>query len=115
MEKVKLLKRINEAFAKSDSSYLVKNVTDDIKWNIVGDRIIEGKEAFAEAVQQMESGSPLQLTINNIISHGKMATVDGTLHAENGPLYAFCDIYKFSGFKNPKINEMTSYVVEVKG
>lgn len=37
-----------------------------------------------------------------------MKTVDGEV-------YAFCNVYKFSGFKNPKIAVMISYVIEVIG
>jgi hypothetical protein len=31
-----------------------------------------------------------------------------------GNNYAFCDIYRLSGFKKPKISEMTSYAIELK-
>jgi hypothetical protein len=29
--------------AKADSRFILSNVTDDIRWNIIGDRLIEGK------------------------------------------------------------------------
>lgn len=63
----------------------------------------------------MESPEPFELTIKNIITHGRSAAVDGTMKSPDGKTYAFCDVYQFRGLKNPKIKEMTSYVVEVDG
>ncbi|MEX2513988.1 MAG: hypothetical protein WD398_13870 [Cyclobacteriaceae bacterium] len=71
-KKIEFLKKLNEAFARSDVDEILEAVTDNIQWTIVGDKIIHGKE------------------------------------------YAFCDIYTFSGFKNAKIQEMKSYVFELK-
>jgi len=47
------------------------------------------------------------------LKNGKEAAVNGVMTSKDGKQYAFCDIYKFTGFKDPKISEMTSYVVEV--
>lgn len=113
-EKGKFLQKINEAFAKSDTAFIVDNVTNDITWNVMGDQSISGKEDFEKALQQMEQDEPMELTIKNIITHGKSAAVDGVMTIPGGDKqYAFCDVYTFSGFKEPKIKEMTSYVVEV--
>ena len=32
------------ALTKRDSKFILDNVTDDIRWNIVGDKLIEGKD-----------------------------------------------------------------------
>jgi hypothetical protein len=49
------LTKITTAFAKGDSKFILGSVTDDIRWNIVGDKVIEGKDRFAEAMKQMKS------------------------------------------------------------
>jgi hypothetical protein len=117
-EKAAFLKKFNEAFARSDTDFIVQNVTEDIRWTIIGDCVIQGKEEFARALREMESDHPLKLTIDNIITHGKTAAVNGTMEtsgaSSKGKIYAFCDVYVFNGFKNPKIREMTSYVLEVE-
>ncbi|MEX0771938.1 MAG: nuclear transport factor 2 family protein [Balneolales bacterium] len=114
-EKGKFIQKFNEAFAKSDTEYLSNNVTDDVHWTMHGDFAVRGKKAFIEALNQMEADEPFELTIKNIITHGNTAAVDGTMKTPSGnKTYAFCDVYKFNGFKNPKIKEMTSYVLEVK-
>lgn len=114
-KKAKLLQKINEAFAKSDTDFIADNVTKNIRWTVIGDQTVEGKEAFIQALKAMEEEEPMELTIHHIITHGKEASVDGIMKMPGeDKAYAFCDIYKFSGFKNPKISEMTSYVVEVE-
>lgn len=110
-----LLEELNKAFARNDTEFITEKVTDNITWNIVGDQTIEGKEAFIQALKNMAAEEPMELTIHHIITHGKEASVDGIMKkSDQNTAYAFCDVYTFSGFKNPKISEMTSYVVEVK-
>lgn len=110
-----LLEELNKAFARNDTDFIAEKVTDDIKWSIIGDQTIEGKEAFVQALNNMAAEEPMELTIHHIITHGKEASVDGIMkQPSDNKAYAFCDVYKFSGFKNPKITEMTSYVIEVK-
>lgn len=108
-----LLEKINKAFARNDSDFIVEHATDNIRWTIIGDRTVEGKEEFAKALKEMEADEPMELTIHHIITHGKSAAVNGEMKSAEGKTYAFCDVYKFSGFKNPKISEMTSYAIEV--
>lgn len=79
---------------------------------IVGDQTMEGKERVIKALKEMEADEPMEFTIHHIITYGKEASVDGVMYIPGeGTSYAFCDIYNFSGFKNPKITEMKSYVV----
>jgi hypothetical protein len=35
------------AFAKGDMKFSLNNVTDDVRWNRVGDRLIEGTEKLS--------------------------------------------------------------------
>lgn len=117
-EKALFLKKLNEAYANNDTSYIVEQVTDDIVWTVVGEPPVKGKKAFAEATKAMENENPLKLTVHNIITHGRDAAVNGTMTAKDKDgherTYAFCDIYKFNGFsRNAKLKEMTSYAIEV--
>ena len=116
-DKDKLLRRFNEAFATNDLEYLKMHISDDIIWVIAGDKIVKGKENFIREVQSMKDERGFEMNIDNVITHGSAAAVDGTLvkNERNGKslTWAFCDIYGFSGFKNPKIKKITSYVVTV--
>ena len=115
-KKGQFLQALQEAFANSDTDFITEHITNDIQWVIVGDRSIQGKEAFIEALEEMKSDVPMELSIDHIITHGRMASVNGTMAVPNavGKTYAFCDVYRLSGFKKPKIKEMISYVIDVE-
>jgi hypothetical protein len=108
------VQRVTIAFAKRDSKLILGNVTDDIRWNVIGDRLIEGKDRFAEALDEMKKDSVEVLTIRHIATHGKAGAVDGTLRLENGKLRAFCDVYEFSNAKGTAIREITSYIIDIE-
>lgn len=112
------LHRFNEAFSRSDTEYIIAQVTDDIVWNMVGESIIRGKEEFTKSIQTMKSEDTHEFKINHMITHGKTAAVDGIMKVTDKSgkvkIYAFCDIYLLSSHKDGKIKEMTSYVVETE-
>lgn len=104
------LQNLTIAFATGDRAYLLESVTGDIRWNIAGQRIIQGKDAFSTALEEMRRAA--EITIQHVVSHGKAGAVNGTLVLENGKTYAFCDVYEFSGAKAASVKEITSYVIE---
>jgi hypothetical protein len=108
------VQEITIALAKGDSKFILSNVTDDIRWNIIGDQLIEGKEHLAEAVGEMKKDTVEVLTIRHIATHGKAGAVDGTVRLENGKLGAFCDVYEFSNSKGSAITEITSYFINIQ-
>lgn len=114
-EKGKFLKQFNEAFAAGDIDYVAANITDDIEWTIIGDKQISGKATFMEEFKKMAQGPAGKAEIQQVITHGKEAAVRGAIimEAEKTRKWAFCDTYEFSGFKNPKIKKMVSFVIEV--
>jgi ketosteroid isomerase-like protein len=117
-DKGKFLRKFNQAFAGNDLNFIEKNITDDIIWVIAGDRIIKGKENFIQTYRAMNDGKSFEISIDNVITHGSTAAVDGTmkttLRKDESHTWAFCDIYSLSGFRNPKIKKITSYVIRVK-
>lgn len=111
--KMELIKQYNIAFAKGDDTFLIKNVTDDIVWNIVGDKKIAGIEAFTEELEKMQSLKTSELIIDQILSHGKEGAANGVMIMENGNQYAFSDFYIFQGAMGKKIKAITSYCIEI--
>lgn len=97
----------------------MESVTENVIWDIPGYRRIEGKAAFRKALEEMVPSPPVKLSIDKIITHGREASVNGVISAipkgqSKMSTIAFCDVYKLSGFKNPRISEMISYTVELK-
>jgi hypothetical protein len=108
-----LLRDFNIVFAKHEKAHLLRNITDTIRWNLVGDKVVEGKEQFEKELERMKERKTTELVINNIITHGNSGAMDGTFTLDNGRSYAFCDVYRFSSAaKSAKIKEITSYVIE---
>lgn len=106
------IQKFTVAFAKMDIKFLVDNITEDIQWNIVGDRIIRGKDDFASALQEMKSAE--EITILHITTHGKSGAADGNLKFKSGRTFGFCDVYEFSNAKGDKIKAIMSYVIEIE-
>lgn len=110
-----LLKDLNVAFAKGDIEFIRESVSDDISWNIVGDKQIQGKSDFDKALEQMQSSEAVELIIGKIITHGKEGAVSGEIKTADGKVYAYCDIYEFRGAKGASIRSIESYVIETGG
>lgn len=111
--KMDSIKEFNIAFAKGIVAFLKENVTDDVVWDIVGDKKIIGKEAFLEELEKMKSYRAAELIIDQILSHGKEGAANGIMKMEDGKNYAFADFYKFENTKSKKVKRMTSYVLEI--
>jgi hypothetical protein len=108
------LQNLTVAFAKDDSKFILDSVTDDIRWNIVGDQLIRGKDNFAKTVEQMKNDKAVELSIYHIATHGKSGAANGTTKLKNGKTRSFCDGYVFKDTKGTSVKEITSYVVENK-
>lgn len=111
--KMTFLKEFNIAFAKGNLKFLIENVTDEIVWNIIGDRKIEGKEKFLEELKKMKSEKATELIIDQILSHGKEGASNGIIKMQNGKKYAFSDFYVFKNNKSTDLKSITSYVIEI--
>ena len=112
--KKEFLKQLNIAFANGDIAFLIRNVTDNIVWEIIGDRRIEGKEKFASELERMKKQNVSELAIDRILTHGKEGAVSGLMELSDGKKYAFSDFYEFSGAKGEKVKSILSYVIEVQ-
>ncbi len=117
-DKGKFIVRFNEAFASGDIEVIAESITDDVVCNMVGHKTLNGKEAFMDEVNSMKDVKMISLTIENVITHGITAAANGemeTIDSESGKSkkYKYCDVYLLRGFKNPKIKEISSYIIEV--
>lgn len=102
------------AFAKGDTKFIQSNVTDDVRWVIVGDSLVEGKGKIVEMLKQLKNDKVVELTIQHIATHGKAGAVDGRLKFKNGKKVAYCNVYEFSNSKGTSVKEINSYEIELK-
>lgn len=111
--KMEFLKDFNIAFAKGNVEFLIESVTDEIVWNIIGDKKIVGKENYAEELKKMKEAKATELILDQILSHGKEGAANGIIKMQNDKKYAFSDFYIFNGAKGSKIKSITSYVIGI--
>jgi ketosteroid isomerase-like protein len=111
------LQELNAAFERGDVDFILDHVADDIHWNMVGDSVVEGKEALREEMLAPDEGRLPKLHVESIITHGNRAAVEGTmtLPDQNGAVktYAFCDLYEMSGSGSDKVRALKAFVIEL--
>lgn len=108
------LQKLTIAFAKCDSKFILDSVTDDIRWNVLGNQLIEGKNNFAKALEKLRNDAKIEISIQNIATHGKAGFVNGVTQSKNGKTYAYCDAYTFSNTKGTAVKGIISYLIEIK-
>jgi hypothetical protein len=107
------VQELTVAFAKGDTKFIKNSTTEDVRWNIVGDRLLEGQEKILEMLEQMKDDKAVELTIQHVATHGKAGAVDGRIKFKNGKTVAYCNMYEFSNTKGTSVKEITSYEIEI--
>jgi hypothetical protein len=110
-----MLRDFNIAFASGDGETILAQMSDDIRWEMIGHKVIEGKTAAAEAMKDMLSQPADEIEIKSIITHGASASCDGVMRFPGDVNIAFSDVYEFtSASSSGTIKSMRSYGVDVK-
>lgn len=111
--KREFLKNFRIAMAEANKDFLLKSVTDDIIWNVIGSKITEGKDSYSNELNNVISNSTRVLTIHQILSHGKEGAINGTIETETGEIIEFSEFYVFQGAKGAKIKSIITYLIRV--
>jgi hypothetical protein len=61
-----------------------------------------------------KDGKVAELTIQNVVTHGKAGAVNGIRKLTNGKTVGFCDVYEFGNTKGTLVKEITTYQIEIK-
>ena len=77
-----LLKKISEEFAKGNFSFSESYLAEDIKWNILGEETIVGKEQVLELSKMAQLQSFPLIKIKNIICEGDYVVIESTGEAK---------------------------------
>lgn len=109
------LKNFTVAFTKGESKYVQQNITEDAKWDYIGNKVITGKDDFLKELLKSKFIKPKKIKIDSVISHGNTGAVSGFMDLENGRNYAFCHVFRLSGFPRKAIvKKISSFVIKVK-
>jgi ketosteroid isomerase-like protein len=105
------VQKLITAIAKKDVKFMLRHISEDIRWNIVGGRVYQGKDEVARVLQQIEVD---QLNLRHIATHGRTGVGDGTLKLKDGRSQAFCDVFDFTSAKGDMVKEITTYVINLE-
>jgi len=109
-----IIAEINASFSENKPDVFLAHCTDDIRWEMAGHFLCEGKEAVRGATDMGCFKEPPQFTIHSIVADGDTATCNGEMRmiqATGEPCRAaFCDVYYF---ENGKVAKLISYVVDL--
>lgn len=106
------LKDFLVAVVSNDSAFIARNMTDDIRWEMVGSQCISGKQDVLTQLQQSRSDEVAELIIKTIVTHGYHGAADGFLKFKDGKTVAFCDVYQFrASTNNAPIKAITTYEI----
>ncbi|WP_323703279.1 nuclear transport factor 2 family protein [Mammaliicoccus sp. Dog046] len=86
-------------------------LTDDLIWEVPGEFELTGKDAF---IKQLQAYTEMvkSLEIKSILSHGKEASIHGTMIDRSGKPMHFAEMYEFASHKkDSKIKKITSYIM----
>jgi hypothetical protein len=109
--KLKLIRDLTILFASYEVERVKDYFAEDIKWCLVGDVPIKGKDRFIEALYEMSENKAVMLTIHQILNHGKSGAVHGEMRMRDGKTYGFADFYEFASAGSEKIKAIVSYVI----
>lgn len=110
--KKKILLDFNIAFANADVDAIVRYLSDDIVWEIVGDKTIKGISDVKASLDEMAAYRAEELSLFQIITHGKEASAHGFFRFKDQNV-AFADFYTFTSAGSSKIKHLTSYIVKI--
>ena len=107
-----ILENANKAILNGEHEIFLSYLTDDIKWNFVGDRSITGKGQVSRYINDAYIRPP-KFNVANIVSEGSFVTAVGCIKVidKSGQWteYDYCDLWRF---ENGKMAELNAYIIK---
>lgn len=107
------LKELYSSLANGDSQLLSENLQNNFVWEIIGQKQLIGKENFLNELSELKIWRIKELTIETIITHGADASVSGQIIANDNSKFCFCDVVKFKGAGETKLNSIANFLIRV--
>ncbi len=109
--KKRIIRDYTIATAKADRKTLEALLVENFVWEVPGEFEIRGRTKFMdELFSHFEPVSSLEL--ENIITHGKLGSLNGTMITKEGQHVYFADVFEFENHaKDAKIIKIISYVI----
>jgi len=109
-----IVEKVNAAFAENDLEGFLAFCAEDVRWTMVGEKTVDGKEAIRQWLASMDIEPP-EFTVVALIAEGDLVAAHGDMimKDEDGKTvpYSYCDFYRFRG---DKIVELRSFVIKTE-
>jgi len=104
----------NAAISNMDIEGFLAFVADDVRWTMVGDQTIEGKEAVRRWMKQTYVEAP-DFNVKTLIAEGDFLAAMGEISVRdkdgNVTHSSYCDVWRL---QDGKLAELSAYVVEAR-
>ncbi len=112
------IKKIAEEFSRHNFENTYPYLLDNIQWNLIGEKQLEGKETIINTCEQSAkylTGVTTKFIKFKTVLSDKCVVIDSLaeyIDKENNKstIISSCDIYEF---KDDKLSEITSYCIEL--
>jgi len=72
-----IIEKVNDGFNKNDPEVFLGFCTDDVQWQMAGDKPRTGKKSIREWISSMEGMGPPKINTTAVISEGDTAACYG--------------------------------------
>jgi ketosteroid isomerase-like protein len=108
-----VLLKANECVTNGDNEGFLSFCTEDTKWEFVGDKTLNGKDAVREYMKVAYTKPP-EFNVKKLIAGEDFVTAIGNISMvdQSGKMidYAYCDVWQF---RDGKMAKLKAFVIEV--
>ena len=108
---IEIVKKIDETFKNNDIDGFLSYCADDVKWWIVGEKTVTGKDAIKEFMRS-NTGSVPEFKTVRLFGDGDFVHSEGEMQMKDDGgkevPYRYCDTYQF---RDGKVVELVSYLI----
>jgi uncharacterized protein len=114
MDTKEIINSLIKSFEGNDIEAILNHMTDDIEWQMIGDKTISGKDEMRKFFADNEDMKMISSTKKHTLIDGDHVAVDGEVQcSKNGEVtdMYYCDIYQL---ENEQVKKMISYIINKK-
>ena len=109
--KKQVIRDFNIAFAQGDVAGVLSFLSEEVEWDIVGKKVLQGKTAVEAELNRMAETAFQSLSLDIVLTHGKFGSAVGKLTSVNGEVYRFSDTYEFVSAGKHTIQRFISFAI----
>lgn len=102
-----LVERVAVALETGDQAFLGEYLAEGAVWETSDGRMVEGDGIVGVASER--AATVASVSIDHVISHGKIGSANGTCRDSRGRQAHFCHVVEFSNVKFTRIRRICSY------